>query len=51
MNELQITFSKLNSKVAALEWATDAANGDLDGLNWVETDCVTERGPHVAFFQ
>ena len=38
MNELQIAFSKLNSKVAALEWTTDAANGQLEGLDWIDAD-------------
>ena len=31
-------FSHLNARVAALEWATDAANGDIKGLDWVDSN-------------
>ncbi len=46
MNELQVVFSKLNSKVAALEWSTDAASGLLEGLDWIDADLNPE---HEAF--
>lgn len=47
MDELQVQFSNLNSKVAALEWSTDAANGDLKGLDWIEADL----NPNAEAFQ
>ena len=31
-------FSNCNVRVAALEWATDAANGELDRLDWVDSN-------------
>ena len=36
MPDLPASFSHLNARVAALEWATDAANGDIKGLDWVD---------------
>ena len=38
MSDLPTSFSQLNPRVAALEWATAAANGDLEGLDWVDAN-------------
>lgn len=38
MADLPMPFANLNARVAALEWSTDAANGSLEGLDWVDAN-------------
>ena len=38
MSDLPVNFSHLHARVAALEWATDVANGDIKDLDWVDGD-------------
>ena len=38
MPDLPTAFAHLNARVASLEWATDAANGSLEGLDWIDAN-------------
>ena len=38
MSDLPVLFSQLNARIPSLEWATDAANGDLHNLDWVDSN-------------
>jgi hypothetical protein len=36
MSDLPVPFAHLNARISSLEWASDAANGELKGLDWVD---------------
>jgi len=38
MSENPVPYHQLNARIAALEWAIDAANGDLKDWDWVDGD-------------
>ena len=42
MSDLPANFSHLHARIAALEWATDTANGDIKDLDWVDADLDPE---------